>query len=299
MPRPETPSSPAPAPKATPDPPGFRAAPDVPAARATPDPPRPALADTARQFGDHARQYAVSRLHSEGVARLLLLEHMEPVADEALLDIASGPGPVALTFAPYVACAVAFDLAPAMLHAARLAGRRAGAENLRLVAGDVHRLPFADRSFALVTSRAAPHHFVEIRRAVSEMARVLCRGGRLGIADGTVPADAELDAFINDLDRLHDPTTVRNYSAGEWRTFFADAGLRVDHVEEEVRELEEGCSLADWMARSGASTPVLEEAKRRLLQAPVAVREHLRVRAEGDDLRISLPRILIVGTRVD
>ncbi len=114
-----------------------------------------------------------------------------------------------------------------------------------------------------------------------------------------MPADPRLDAFINDLDRLHDPTTVRNYGAAEWRTFFEDAGLRVDHVEEEVREIEEGCSLADWMARSGASTPVFEEAKRRLLGASPAIREHLRVRLEGDDLRFDLPRIVIVGTRVD
>jgi len=262
-------------------------------------PPRPALADTARQFGDHARQYAVSRLHTEGATRLLLLEHMEPVADETLLDVGSGPGPVALTFAPYVARAVAFDLAPAMLHAARLAAGRAGTENLRLVAGDVHRLPFADRSLDLVTSRAAPHHFPDLGQAVREMARVLRKGGRLGIADGTVPADPEVDAFINDLDRLHDPTTVRNYGAAEWRMFFEDAGLRVDHVEEEAREVEEGCSLADWLARSGASTPVFEEAKRRLLEAPPPIREHLKVRVEGEDLRFDLPRIVIVGTRVD
>ena len=59
----------------------------------------PALAATARQFGDHARQYAVSRAHIEGASRELLLERMEPVSDEVLLDVGSGPGPVALAFA--------------------------------------------------------------------------------------------------------------------------------------------------------------------------------------------------------
>ena len=259
---------------------------------------RPTLADTARQFGAHAREYAVSRVHAEGHTRLLLLEHLQPVADETLLDIGSGPGPVALAFAPYVARVVSFDLAPAMLHAARLAARRQQVENLQVVAGDAHRLPFADRSLDLVTSRACPHHFADIRRAVREMARVLRRGGRLGIADGTVPADPALDAFINDLDRLHDPTTVRNYGAAEWRSFIEEAGLRVDWVEEEAWELAEGRSLTEWLARSGASSAVLEQARVMLLGAPARVREYLRVKERGEDIAFDLPRIVIVATRV-
>ena len=192
----------------------------------------PALADTARQFGAHARQYAVSRAHTEGATRLMLLERMEPVGDEALLDIGSGPGPVAVAFAPYVARAIACDAAPEMLAAARLAARRAEAANLEVVCGDAHRLPFRDGAFGLVTSRACPHHCADIRAAVAEMARVLATGGRLGIADGTVPDDPEIDAFVNRLDPLHDPTTVRHDSAREWRGLGHGAGLRVDFVDE-------------------------------------------------------------------
>ena len=241
----------------------------------------------------------MSRIHLEGVTRLTLIEHMQPVMDEALLDVGTGPGPLALAFAPYVQRAVGFDLAPAMLEAGRLAARRGEVGNLEWVAGDVHRLPFPDRSFALVTSRACPHHFTDIETAVHEMARVLVRGGRFGIADGTVPEDDELDAFINDLDVLHDPTTVRNYRPSEWRRFVESAGLRVDWVEEEVYELAEGHRLAEWMARSGASDQVLEEGRRRLLEAPERIRRYLRVKSEEGDVRFHLPRIVLVARRVD
>ena len=264
-----------------------------------PERPRPALSDTARQFGTHARQYAVSRAHVEGTTRLMLLERMEPVADEALLDIGSGPGPVALAFAPYVTRAVAFDAAPEMLRAASLAARRGQATNVIPVCGDAHRLPFADRVFGLVTSRACPHHFTDIRGAVAEMIRVLARGGRLGIADGTVPDDPEIDAFLNRLDSLHDPTTVRNYSAREWRGFLEGAGLRVDFVEDYVVELPEGRSLLDWLARSGASSVVVDECRRMLLTAPAKVRDYLRVRPVGEDVNFELPRVVMVGRRVD
>lgn len=264
-----------------------------------PEPLRPELAETARQFGDHARQYAVSRAHLEGATRHLLIERMEPVADETLLDIGSGPGPVAIAFAPLVARAVAFDAAPEMLHASRLAAGRAGVANVDPVCGDAHHLPFIDRAFALVTSRACPHHLADIRAAVAEMARVLSRGGRLGIADGTVPDDAEIDAFLNRLDRLHDPTTVRNYSAREWRAFIEAAGLRVDFVEDYVVELPEGRSLLDWLARSGASSAVEEECRRMLLEAPAKVRDYLRVRESGADVMFELPRVVVVAKRVD
>ena len=264
-----------------------------------PDRGPPAVADTARQFGDHARQYAVSRAHVEGATRLTLLERMEPVADEWLLDVGSGPGPVAVTFAPYVAAAVAYDAAPEMLHAARLAAGRAEVANLIVACGDAHRLPFADRAFGLVTSRACPHHFADIRAAVAEMARVLALGGRLGIADGTVPDDPEIDAFVNRLDSLHDPTTVRNYSAREWRGFCEHAGLRVDFVDDYAVEIPEGRSLLDWLARSGASSAVAEECRRMLLEAPAKVRDYLRVREAGEDVTFELPRVVMVAKRVD
>ncbi len=259
----------------------------------------PSTSDVARQFAEHARQYAVSQLHREGVARLLLIEHMEPVMDETLLDVGTGPGPVAFAFAPCVRQVVGLDAAPEMLAAARLAARRERVQNIELVAGDVHRLPFRDRAFDLVTSRASPHHFADVRAAVAEMTRVLRRGGRLGIADGTVPEDDELDAFINDLDVLHDPTTVRNYRPSEWRTFVDEAGLRLDWIEGEVYEMDEGRLLSEWMARSGASTAVLDEACRRLVEAPERIRAYLKVRSEGDDLRFDLPRVVLVAKRVD
>jgi len=257
----------------------------------------PPIADTARQFGAHARQYAVSRAHVEGATRLTLLERMEPVADEWLLDVGSGPGPVALTFAPYVAVAVACDVAPEMLHAARLAARRDAITNLVTVRGDAHRLPFADRTFGLATSRACPHHFADIHTAVAEMGRVLALGGRLGIADGTVPDDPEIDAFVNRLDTLHDPTTVRNYSAREWREFCEGAGLRVDYVDDYAVEIAEGRSMLDWLARSGCSGAVVEECRRMLLEAPAKVREYLRVREAGEDVTFELPRVVMVATR--
>ena len=266
------------------------------------------LAAIAVQFSEQAHEYAVSRAHAEGATRTLLVEHLQPVADEILLDVGSGPAHTALAFAPYVARVIAFDVSGAMLHAARLAARRAAVDGepgeplapLEAVRGDAHALPFGDRAFDLVTIRSAAHHFADLDRALAESRRVLKRGGRLGIADGVVPDDdPELDAFINALDRLHDPTTVRDRSAKEWREALERAGLRVDFADERTFDLAEPRSLTAWIALAGGSSQVLAEARRMLLTAPKRIKDALKVRTSGDDLTFDLPKLVITAKRVD
>jgi ubiquinone/menaquinone biosynthesis C-methylase UbiE len=225
---------------------------------------------------------------------------MEPVMDESLLDLACGPAHVALFFAPFVRGVVGYDLADEMLRAAAQGARAKSVTRFAPVRGDVHRLPFADRSFDLVTCRASAHHFSDPAAVLAEARRVLRRGGRLGVVDGMAPDDdQELDAFVNDLDRLHDPTTVRNHRPSEWRAMIEGVGLRVDALETDLRERPAGASLANWIARAGGTTAVYEEARRRRLGAPARVRAWLKVEERADDVGFDLPKLLVVARRVD
>jgi len=260
---------------------------------------KPSNEAIAHQFGPQARLYAMSHLHRSGATLELLVERLQPVMDESLLDLACGPAHTGLFFAPFVREVCGYDLSPEMLQAARIGAKAKAVSAFHAVGGDVHRLPFRERSFDLVTCRAAAHHFADPLAALHEAARVLRRGGRLGIVDGTVPEDDELDRFINDLDVLHDPTTVRNYRASEWRAMVEKTSLRLDLVEGDLRELPAGRSLADWIARAGGSTAVFEEARRRILGASSRVRDHLRIEERGDDLFFDYDRVLVMARRVD
>ena len=97
--------------------------------------------------------------------------------------------------------------------------------------GDAHALPFPEAAFSHITCRRAAHHFSDIRLALSEMKRVLRFGGRLAIDDRSVPEDDFVDACMNDLDRCHDESHVRQYRPGEWRRMLRDIGLSVEAVE--------------------------------------------------------------------
>jgi hypothetical protein len=71
----------------------------------------------------------------------------------------------------------------------------------------------------------------------------------------------------------------------------------VDFVDDYAVEIPEGRSLLDWLARSGCSSDVVAQCRRMLLEAPATVREWLRVREEGEDVRFELPRVVMVATR--
>jgi SAM-dependent methyltransferase len=74
----------------------------------------------------------------------------------ALIDLGTGPGLLALGFAPYVGRIVGVDPEPAMLEAARSAAGRAG-QNLTLIEGTAETLPSDIGTFDVVTIGRALH----------------------------------------------------------------------------------------------------------------------------------------------
>jgi ubiquinone/menaquinone biosynthesis C-methylase UbiE len=122
-------------------------------------------------------------------------------------------------------------------------------------------LPFADGAFDLVVTRIAPHHFEDIAAAVAELARV---SRDLVVVEDTLYVSDQ----VEEAEKLRDPTHVRSYSEGEWRSFLEAAGLEV----EEVEAFEKRHELKEWLARSG--TPD-DDAER--------VKELLAAQIEGDE----------------
>jgi SAM-dependent methyltransferase len=103
-----------------------------------------------------------------------------------LLELGCGTGRLLLPLARGRTGLVGLDRSAAMLERARTrASRLPRRRRPRLVRGDVRGLPFADRAFGAVL---APYGLLQslltdrdLRRALAEAARVLRRGGLLGI----------------------------------------------------------------------------------------------------------------------
>jgi SAM-dependent methyltransferase len=132
---------------------------------------------------------------------------------------------------------------------------------------------FADDSFDVVACRVALHHFDDVAKAVSEMARV--SRDRVIVVDNLFVDDAAEEA-----DRVRDPSHVRNLSEEEWREVFAAAALRVD----EVRRIPKPIEVEPWLQR--VATPEAEAQQ---------VRELLADRIEEG--WVTLDRIAILGRK--
>ena len=200
------------------------------------------------QFGGSAEAYVASPGHAAGddLAALVAWATTTAAPQRAALDIATGGGHTALALAASFGRVVAADLTPRMLaKAAEFIGGR-GITNVIYACADAEHLPFADRSFDLVTCRIAPHHFGDIPAFVREASRVLRHGGHFLLIDNITPEDPELDAFLHRAESLRDTTHHRSLTATRWRELFASADLTV----EDERIFEKTHPFANWLTRA-------------------------------------------------
>jgi SAM-dependent methyltransferase len=179
------------------------------------------------QFGGSATAYVTSAAHAGGEDLDRLIAWGQAAAPRRVLDLAAGGGHTALAFAGIARQVTAFDLTEAMLRAARGLLIDRAAANVTFVAGDVAALPFRDGSFDLVTCRLAAHHFTDLAPAVREVQRVLRSGGSFLVEDILGHDDAELAAFITEIERRRDPSHIRAYRTAEWKAMLRGAGLTV------------------------------------------------------------------------
>ena len=203
-------------------------------------------------WSDRADQYRTSDAHREGPDLDLLVEWA--TGARTALDVATGGGHVARRLREEGIEVVSCDPAPGMRPD---------------VVCRAEDLPFADDSFDIVATRVAAHHYDDVPRAVSEMARVAARA--VLIVDNRYMGDG-----VEAAERLRDPSHVRNYSEAEWRSFASTAGLEV----EDVRFFEKPIELQPWLDRCGCAGDDAE-----------SVRALLGDRVEGD--HVVLDRIAL------
>jgi ubiquinone/menaquinone biosynthesis C-methylase UbiE len=182
-------------------------------------------------FAQRAAFYTTSAVHKDKVVLDRIVAMTRPQTTDIMLDVATGTGHTAFAFAPHVRQVIGIDVTLEMLIEAHKLNSEFGIRNSEFRLADVHELPFEDEMFDIVTCRRSAHHFVDIRRALLEMKRVLKPKGRLVIDDRIVPEDDFVDATMNRLDTLHDGSHVREYRVSEWQRMLFETGFEVEAVE--------------------------------------------------------------------
>lgn len=101
-----------------------------------------------------------------------------PRPDAHVLDVAAGPGTLALLAAPAVRRVSALDFSPGMIAQLWRETATLGLDNVDAVVGDGQDLPYADATFDAAFSMFGLIFFPDPARGLRELRRVLRPGGR-------------------------------------------------------------------------------------------------------------------------
>jgi demethylmenaquinone methyltransferase/2-methoxy-6-polyprenyl-1,4-benzoquinol methylase len=122
--------------------------------------------------------------------RNAMVAAIDPLAGQRVLDVATGTGLVALALARRAPCqVVGLDQSREMLAAAQARLDRTAALRSRVsfLQGQAERLPFANGEFDALTFTYLLRYVDDPAATMSELARVVKPGGRIGMVEFAVP----------------------------------------------------------------------------------------------------------------
>jgi ubiquinone/menaquinone biosynthesis C-methylase UbiE len=246
-----------------------------------------------RRFGATAQAYASSVTHSQGPDLEWIVEAATLTGKELVVDVATGTGFTAFALAPYANEVVGIDITMPMLEAAQRLAAERQVKNVRFLKGDALRLPLSSSSVDLVSCRHSAHHFSQVEQAIQEWLRVLKPGGKLVLADSISPEESELDAFINEIEVLRDPSHIRNYRVSEWLKMLNERGLTANVV----REWSIPLDIRSWTQRMQTPEEDVERIILLCANASPLVQEHFHIENHDGLYSFMLPSALFVGVK--
>ncbi len=203
--------------------------------------------EVRKNFGPRASNYRFSSTHGNSADLDRMVNLINPSLDAAVLDVATGGGHTAIALAKYVNKVVAIDITPEMLAEAEEAAEEKGQTNIEFRIEDVHSLNIPDNQFDIVASRFAAHHFSNVKKALSEMCRVLKPGGKFYILDCSVIDGDEPEREMNHIELIRDSSHQCSYSPRLWKQLLEGLPLATQHITL-YREL---YRLPQWFDRMG------------------------------------------------
>ena len=242
------------------------------------------------QFGKNAPGYLTSTPHALGKSLERLVALTAPQKSWRALDVATGGGHVAYTFAPHVERMWATDITQEMLDMVKGEAQKRGLANLRTAYAKAEALPFEDASFDLVTCRIAPHHFDSIAEFLDEVHRVLKPNGVFAVVDNVVP-EGSVGDYVNAFERFRDPSHLRAWTMEEWRAALKAHGFSISHEEQLYKQME----FKSWAARHDANMQAFLRAM--LAQLTPEVKAALEPKGAGPKLTFRLSEGLFIAKR--
>ena len=170
--------------------------------------------------GEMERHYSPGRTWQSLAAGLAALLQLGDV-----LDVGSGDGAAAASFAPYCRSLTCIDQSPRMIDAAKV--RLARHAHVRAEVADVHDLPFRAASFDAVIVFHTLTYAEHPKKALEQCARVLRQGGRLVVLSLDEHQQGEVTAPFGERHAGFSPPALRSMISGAGLSVvFSDVACR-------------------------------------------------------------------------
>jgi demethylmenaquinone methyltransferase/2-methoxy-6-polyprenyl-1,4-benzoquinol methylase len=170
--------------------------------------------------------------------RRALVQTIDPRAGQRVLDVATGTGMVAFALARRGCTVLGVDQSPQMLAMAEAKLRRAPelGDRVSFAKGEAEHLPFETASFDALTFTYLLRYVDDRVATLTELARVVKPGGRIGMVEFAVPASAAGRALWRLYTRLGLPLIGRLGSSA-WVEVGRFLGPSIEQLYEEEPDL--------------------------------------------------------------
>jgi ubiquinone/menaquinone biosynthesis C-methylase UbiE len=234
--------------------------------------------DPRNTFSHSADRYLLSTDHQYG-PDLEMIKHVASQQFPAVtVDVATGAGHALRAASPFSGFCVALDLTLEMLQVANEHLTGAGLVNVQYIQSTADHLPLGEGVVSFLTCRIAPHHFPSIPGFLDEVARVLDPEGRGIIIDSVAPEETESGRFINEVERLRDPSHIRSHTLRQWLDFFEKTGFMTISVD----LFERNHPFQEWAARTGLDEDGIRTLEERFKAAPLDIRKKFKVELDDE-----------------
>jgi SAM-dependent methyltransferase len=191
-----------------------------------------------------------------------------PPEEARIVDVACGPGTLALLAARRAAHVDAIDFSPAMIERLKARCAAAGITKIEADVGDGMALPYADHDYDAAFSMFGLMFFPDRGRGFAELRRVLRRGCR-AVVSSWVPLSrvpllaatfASLRTHVPDLPPP--PATFPLSTPDDFRAEMVAAGFRDVAIHEVVRSNSAPSVVDVWAMFQRSNAPIAMTAKR-------------------------------------
>jgi len=183
-----------------------------------------------QEFTQQAQNYAANPSIVDPTRLSRMVQAVCPPSGARVLDVATGPGYVAMAFAEAGCAVVGLDLTEAPLKIAEEVSRARGLTSIHFQLGDAEQLPFAEQEFDVVVCRLALHHCEAPQRVLAEMTRVCRSLGMVVIEDLVTSEYPARAAYQNRFEQLRDPSHTRALPISECLALFTACNLEVEQL---------------------------------------------------------------------